>query len=405
MQSFPIRLVLAALFGLLFLPACEKEPLPIKNNGPVFDLDLFVANVEAALDGSATGWAYSISKDGHLYAENGGGLAVTAMDVSSAGGGIPHSPSKLQDIASVSKTITALTVLRLLQEHGYDVDRQLWKCVPGTTWTHGSGDISQGEIRDFLSHTSGIPNTGLDYFSLKNRYQENANYADHSYNYVNANYAYMRLAIAYLYSELGELAYPLSSVEYDVDNNGAPETDLEDAINQAYIEAVNKYVFAPCGISWKEPKPDGEANPTMNYNFNMDTPGWNKGDMTKFAGSAGWRLSASDLNNIIATLRYTDKILNDEYKSKMNAELLGWHNDDSIYNALTGGGRAYGHEGYYEDKYGPNEAADPQGRGVFTGFMMFPINVEVAAVVNSLGGTNTMCRELRDAYNNAWVEE
>ena len=399
------------LFSLLAFPllillftACEKEGLSIKSNGPEFDIDLFVQNVDDALNGNAVGWAFSISRNGTFYASNEGGMAVTAADAGSTGNGVPHSATKAQDIASVSKTITALTVLRLLQEHGYDVDRKLVNCVPGTMWTHSSGDVSQGEIRAFLSHTSGIPSTGLDYFSLKNLYQAADTYPDKSYDYTNANYAFMRIAIAYLYSELGELDYSLASVEYDVSVNGQAETVLEDAINEAYIEAVNKYVFEPCGISWKEPKPDGETNPTMNYNFNMATPGWNKGDMTKFAGSAGWRLSARNLNNILANLKYTDKILNNEYKQKMNDELLGWHNDSSIYEALTEGGTAYGHEGYYEDQFGPNAAANPQVRGVFTGFMMFPNGVEVAAVVNSLGGTNTMCRELRDAYNAAWVE-
>ncbi|MCB0707216.1 MAG: beta-lactamase family protein [Saprospiraceae bacterium] len=396
----------ALLLPILFIaPSCEPEDDgPILQTNFYFDIDLFAENVKSALDGNAVGWAFSISQKGAFYTSDAGGFAVTVDDAPTSGMAVEHSPTKIQDIASVSKTITALCVLRLLQEKGMDVDQKLWNWMPGMPWQHGSGDIPQGEIRAFLTHTSGIPATNLDYFSLKSRYFENDTYPDKSYNYTNANYAYMRLVIAYLYNSLGELDYPLASVENDVANNGDPESDLEDAINAAYIEAVNKYVFAPCGISWKEPKPDGETNPTMNYNFNTATPGWNKGDMTKFAGSAGWRLSAKDLNNILATLKYTDKILNEEFKTKMNDELLGWQNDPGIFEGLTGGGVSYGHEGYYEDKYSPNAAAVPQGRGVFTGMTIFPNGVEVAAVVNSLGGTNTMCRVLRTAYDNAWVQ-
>src|SRR5688572_23530837 len=77
--------------------------------GDYFDIGTFHLNLLQALDDGATvGYAYAINVDGFLWAANGVGDARTGDDPPQTA----QSATKRMNIASISKTITAVAVLQ-----------------------------------------------------------------------------------------------------------------------------------------------------------------------------------------------------------------------------------------------------------------------------------------------------
>lgn len=374
------------------LNSCDKIPV-IKSNDPTFDLDKFEQNLIGELDGKAVGYSYSISKNGTQVKKGAGGNAVAPWDNPASGNGVAHAYNKRQDIASCSKTITAITLMRLLQDKGLTEKALLVDYLP-SFWKNPSPTISDMTFEMLMRHESGFAAGNIDYFSLKNRIEGGGIFIHGNYDYQNINFAFLRVAIAYLSHKNDLKVLEDAFISEPTTTN---EQALETAINDYYIDEVNKKVFTPCGIPTSYPKPDGEVNPTMNYNFNTQDPGWNKGDMTRYVGSAGWRLSAEEQNNIMAHLRYTNDLLNDTWKTKMNDRQMGWSGTKDL-----NGGKTYYHGGYYEDKYSPNASPDPKGRGCYATHIIFGNNIEAAVQVNSLGGTGTMEGTTIKAFNEAW---
>lgn len=394
MKKYFFSYLLAAVsLSIVFLTSsCDKIP-NIKPNEPIFSVDKFEQNLITALDGKTVGYSYSISRKGTQVKKGAGGAAVASWDNAASGLAIPHASNKRQDLASCSKTITALTVMRLLQDKDLNEKAKMVDYLP-SFWENPSATLAEVSLESLLKHESGMLAGSLDYFSLKQRIKDGGIYIQGNYAYQNINYAFLRVCIAYL-SHKNDLKVLEDAFIADPTNTN--EQLLETAINDYYIEQVNQKVFAPCGIAMTYPTPDGETNPTMNYNFDTQDAGWNKGDMTRFAGSAGWRLSSEEQNNIMAHLKYTNDILNDTWKGKMNNQLMGWSGTQNLQ-----GGTAYYHGGYFEDKYSPNASPDPKGRGCFTIQVIFGNEIEAAVQVNSLGGTNNMESTVIPAYNNAW---
>lgn len=378
--------------------SCNKKEnvLGSKQAATYFDIDSFEQQIIRALDGNAVGYAYSISKDGNQVRKGAGGYAVATWD-SKNGPATLHSPDKRQDIASCSKTITALTLSSILQEKRFGTGIPLKSLLPGI-WNITNESFAEIRLENLYRHESGIKTGVIGYYSLRALAEDkNQTYTRYNYEYQNANYAFMRIAIAYLTHK-----EELELIEKEYDRSPAlTELSLEYWISEYYIQEVNKRVFAPCGIPYTKPTPEGENNPTMNYNVNTTAEGWNKGDMTKYVGSAGWRLSATEQNAIMVYLKHTEKILNKQWKEKMDVQLLGWSLTASV--PVTGG-MSYMHGGFYQDKNGPNQS-DSLGRGCFAVQAIFPNNVECVLQVNSLGGTNNMESTVVPCYEGAWINK
>lgn len=103
---------------------------------------------------SSPGCALAVVKDGRIAYEHGYGMANLEL-------GIAISPQSVFDIGSVSKQITAMTILLLAQEHKLSLDDDVRKYLPelpdyGSTIT----------IRHMLHHTSGLRNYD-DLFDLQ----------------------------------------------------------------------------------------------------------------------------------------------------------------------------------------------------------------------------------------------
>jgi CubicO group peptidase (beta-lactamase class C family) len=153
-----LSLLKSALFILvlsIFWTGCEKDPITdIISNSPTFDIDQFEENIIDALDGNATGFAYTIAQNGQLYSNGAGGWAVVGAN--GANPGIPQSPDKRMTIASISKTITAVAALRVMEEHNVQLSEPFVNYLP-STWTVDPS-LNDVSLEQLLTHTSGIVN-------------------------------------------------------------------------------------------------------------------------------------------------------------------------------------------------------------------------------------------------------
>ncbi|NIP79482.1 MAG: serine hydrolase, partial [Gemmatimonadetes bacterium] len=127
-RSRRIGTSLLTVLALAATSGCD-ETEEIAAGGPTFDVDLFEQNIRDALDGETVGYAYAISEHGQLAASGANGFARTAVD-----GQLAQSAGKRTNIASVTKTITAVAVLQLLERRGLTIDSDIDPWIPAD-WT------------------------------------------------------------------------------------------------------------------------------------------------------------------------------------------------------------------------------------------------------------------------------
>jgi len=370
----------------------------ITSGGPVFDVDEFEQGIIDKLDSETVGYAYVINFKKKHSRSDGRGAARNNNDSYLA-----QSQYKRMNIASISKTITAVAVLQLLELNDLNVFDPVGPWLPDD-WTKGYGFANPQIITfyDLLTHKSGIKQTAMAIqnfdaeFAALNLVKWNGLKAmveygimpqfhggEENQSYSNINYALFRVIIPALWEAAGQ---PINAL----DANEAA------AVYQAYV-AEN--VFLPLDIHQPScVSATGDYDPTRYYNvFEANGTGAEAGNWTLSCGSGGWYLSAYELAKFMAYLRYSDRILSDSMRELMDLLDLGWS-----YNwSLSGDhGRYQAHAGalYFDSVEWP-ERREQQGC-----IMKFPIQVEAVLLVNSSIETNTLpCTVLRNAFDAAWV--
>jgi hypothetical protein len=342
-----------------------------------FDVELFRQNIIAALQGNTLGHAFSIAYGGLLYqGGNLSGWSRTAADFPP----LPQSPDKPTHVASVSKTLTAIVILRLLQENGLTPDAQVAPYLP-SDWVLGTG-VNSLTFAHFMTHSTGFGqnNVGNTYWELKAGAALPVPSTEFSYK--NANFGLMRVAAAGLQG---------------FDPAGLPD-DLAGIITSALFIIKAQLLFAGIGASvYSGPS---EAFPTIQYKFPDDgTPGYNEPNRSHQVGGYGWFISSNNLANVLANLMGAQTLLSPSMRATMKQEFLGFMDPGNYENwvGVVGDvpGVYYGHGGDWF--HAPGE--------LHTCAMAFPINVQAALVINSARGPGMayQCRVLQTAFDNAWV--
>jgi D-alanyl-D-alanine carboxypeptidase len=370
----------------------------IAYGGKTFDIREFEAQIHAFMDDNVVGFSYAINFQKQLYIADGWGLKRTGDDFGPAW----HDGYTRMNIASISKTLTAVAVLQLLEKNGLSINDPVGPWLPDE-WEKGYGFDSPQSItfKDLLTHRSGLKQTltaieafdpafkaldkvkwdGLEAmvaYGTMPWYQD-----DVDPQYSNVNFALFRVIIPALWEASGE-------------SPGIGDLNAEDAA--AYYAAyLAENLFIPLGINQAACAEFWIGSPVYFYNFyDQDRPGAEAGDWTLKCGSGGWYLSAYNLANVMANIRYNDAILSPAMRSLMDTHKLGWS-----YNWSQNGehGLYLAHAGalYFDD-------ADYPDRREMQGCMMkFPIHVEAVLLVNSSLENNTLpCTKLRQAFDAAW---
>src|SRR5262249_29613678 len=218
----------------------------------VFDLDQFEQNLRDSFVDNAVGFGYAINQDGVTVRHDGVGDARKPAD-----GQVDFSEDTQMTLASVSKTITATSILKILQDTpGVGVDSFISPYLPAD-WVQGP-NIDTIKFRELLTHHSGLRRKDWDNSNgpyedgdFQNASLEEQTFYDGlrqlielgipddqleelkmNHSYENANFALMRVMTPYL---LGNGA---------ADNADDPAQFTADA----YVEYVSANVLAPMGI-------------------------------------------------------------------------------------------------------------------------------------------------------------
>jgi D-alanyl-D-alanine carboxypeptidase len=373
-----LSLLKSALFILvlsIFWTGCEKDPITdIISNSPTFDIDQFEENIIDALDGNATGFAYTIAQNGQLYSNGAGGWAVVGAN--GANPGIPQSPDKRMTIASISKTITAVAALRVMEEHNVQLSEPFVNYLP-STWTVDPS-LNDVSLEQLLTHTSGIVNGGSTYEKLRDIVADGVLEEDKGdYDYNNTNFAIFRIILPYI------------MVPDQVANVEASDSSLDALTTLHFIDYIRWQLFDPIGIEDALLRPD-EDNPTLCYNFDDTSNPWLTSDYSFSAGAFGWYLSSDELANFYAHTLYDDNYLSPAQRTKMMDKKLG-------LKTVSGDHGTYiGHGG---DWY----SGGSSGRGMTGAILHFPNDVEVSLLINCRAGEHdSKYTLLKKAYDNAW---
>ncbi|HYC91998.1 MAG TPA: serine hydrolase domain-containing protein [Thermoanaerobaculia bacterium] len=146
----------ALVFLLLFAAAACKSTTPSKtldtacNANGCISLSQFSANLDSALKGSV-GYVTTV---GALAVVSKDGLARTAADAPSR----PMDTGLPTNVASISKVITTIGVLRSLASHNRTIDDPIAPFLP-PDWTTGA-NVGTITFRELLTHRAGFRNSG-----------------------------------------------------------------------------------------------------------------------------------------------------------------------------------------------------------------------------------------------------
>lgn len=305
----------------------------------------FTGRMQDSLNDNTVGYALTVACSGVLHRSVAAGLGRTSADPPQK----DFTPTDRMNLASVNKTVTAVAVLKSLAANNLTVDDKIKNYLP-SDWTPGAnvGDLT---FKDLLTHATGfreadgtkLNGNNIAYDHLKTLVERDLKTADKQTDfncsqsaaksncYKNQDFALFRVIIPYL--------------------NGFKEagvTDKAAALSAAYLDYLNKNVFAPLGSKKVGCAPDKKA-PTLFYPFPAGTmKGTDFGDWTLGCGSGGIHLSAEELATFLVHLHYTKNLLTDEQRKQMNDELLGWQNVRSVKH-----GQCRYHGGYL---YAPTPA-------------------------------------------------
>lgn len=328
--------------------------------------NLIAGDIQKNMAGKSVGFAVTVMMADGSFATASGGAARRNPDSAPRG----WTGDDRITIASVSKTITGATLIKLMNAKGLSLDMPAWQVLPAS-WTFAPS-FKTITIRELLAHTSGIRGCSIDYDGLKACAAAGVNMADKgtaiSYwtRYSNANYALMRLIIP------------------RVQDGSIPATP--EAQGDRYEFLVNQFTFGPAGVGGSTCAPPA-VNPALSYistkddmiwnstapqNFDFTTvkPGQPWGEMKTVCGSQGWNLSSRQLATFAHALWQTDKILPQPVVDTMRAQNLSmiWYN-------FGDGLEAYGHGGYHP-------APNNQGE-INTLILGFNNGISIGAIVNS----------------------
>lgn len=369
----------------LFSSCGVDDALPLDSNALVFDIDLFEEKIKDGLTFESVGFCYIITNKGQFEKSGEIGRRIAGLD-----GTVGQDIGQPMYCASVSKPITAVAALKLLDKLGKDELTKITEFLP-PHWTPGP-NINDLSMKDLMQHVSGFRGFGPSYTSLRSLIEAGIDPNDKFYDYENTNYALFRIMIPYMNG--------------DIDLNLTDDAEIDILTSEKYREYVQTKLFEPLGITNTDTKPIG-ATPTLYYNFPnyVKTRGWEIGDRTTISGGGGWYVAPIDLANFFANLEFTENLLSNEFRDKMDNNYLGWDKSSSE--------SASNNYGVYHAKNGSlgNSDIEAENQGVKNLVKKFNNDIQVVIMINSRGGdhdsefgSTSLNSLIRDAFDDSWVE-
>jgi len=344
---------------------------------PKVDLAAFGLAVHNIFKNSVTGYILHIRQNGTLVHNGIWNWAQTPADQNKGW----HEDTRMH-VASVSKFLTAVGLVKLLDSKGIDYNTKIVGYLP-TYWKKGN-NIDKITFRHLLTHTSGFTTGGssTDYTFMKSKVAAGVASVGSS-DYENMNFGLCRILIPIINGNIS------NATEFPLLND-----QFWDAVTlHHYRNYMQAKVFTPAGVNNAGFAPNPGGKNALAYKFpHNNIGGWNSGDLSTVAGGAGWRLSIKELLSVMHHVRRTNTIIPAQKAQYMLDNRFG------IDQAIdTPAGKIYnknGGWGGYCDSNGKNCKTE-QCVAYF-----LPNGMELAVFVNSpIGSEGFSLRNLvRDAF-------
>jgi len=287
--------------------------------------------IKSQLDGHVVGYSFFVGRGSEYGAY---GKARTSAD------GTERDFTKTTKItvASVSKLVTAIAAVRILEKRSISLDAPIGPYFP-SDWTV-SDYVNDITFAQLLSQTSGIKDYGnvtTDYAKLKQFFTQSVstnttttcqddeivdpsnpiNPNDSNYCYSNYNFSIFRILLP-----------KVAGHSEDSDLGTRPRT-----LADQYESLVSSNVFSRVGQEGVKCKPPtqspGNTNYAFAYSFPGTTAGANWGDESLKCGPASWYLSVEDMAKVLLSINALDgRILTENTTTHsfeiMRTRRLGW---------------------------------------------------------------------------------
>jgi len=300
---------LLALTLIAVLSGCGSPPKAdtVCDSNGCISLSAFAANIKNYISNQVTGYVLIVGELSPIaggYARTSANPPITDM-----------SADLVTNVASVSKTLTAIGVLQSLANHGLTIDDRISPFLY-PDWIQGP-NINTITFGELLTHMSGFRQgcSGRPtYADLKTLIATGVTLADKAVaSYNNCNFAIFRELLPFM--------------------EGHPITGSDDERAEAsaafYIAYMNQHVFQPVGIPQRECKPPSTTNDILSYSSVLGSEsGTDWGDWTLSCAGGGWVVSAADLYAIMNDLANGNVLLTQSQKTQMNSDCLGWDGSD-----------------------------------------------------------------------------
>lgn len=357
-------IALVALAAVSTIAGCKKDK---KAPGRTFSIEKFKANLKTQMGTSIRGYSVVIGKSGQFADSIQYGTAVFNP---TGGNNTPMTMHTYMNIASVTKTLTAIAAIKLLGEKGISLDSTIGKYLP-TYWSVNA-NVASITFKELLSHSSGLRETSTTYDSLKAQCARGLDGAK-TRSYANSNFALFRVLLPYVndWTNLKSAEGPW------IANNGI--SNYEQWLSQQYLTLMQQYVFTPSGIT-NATCNDAAISGTQTNMFS-EGPVMNiittAGNWTETSGGGGYYMTAFQVAQVVAYLAHSTTLLSAAQLKSMDDNLYGCDPEDSP--TITAG-KAYGKDGALIW----SNVITPNAPGLQTYICRYPNGVEVVIFANSI---------------------
>lgn len=362
---------------------------------PQFSAAKMAASIEATMKPQVVGFSYTISQKGKVAVEKGVGAARIAID-----GYRAHGPLQRNNIASVTKTVTALAIMQLIEDNkknGVTVDTPIKAYLPDG-WKAGP-NVANLTFAELMRHRTGLSSGGTNNNGFKELGFEAVKAAvaggttplpagatERPGVYDNINYALLRELLPKLWNATGSLKYE----KIDGSQIWPTQGDYHSFL---YVKYVNQRIFNPIDIRTVDCH-DNKATSTLYYP-RLPNPlinGVPGVDQSKFCGSGGMYLATQEMAKLLVYLFNTELLLPATARKVMTDRRLG------LDGMSTSRGTAFSRNGVVA------QGSNSQGKGPTKACMIhLPDDIDAALVQNSNDGAALKpCDVLVAAFEAGW---
>ncbi len=290
----PNILDIKAYDGIDELPLSISEPpsAPTSRVKLQLKVEQFGEMLRKALEDMVTGYGLQLRQGGNPIVMHLCHWSQTPADLSRE-----WALDTQMHIASVSKMLTGIGMVKLLDDMGLSYDAKIIDYLP-TYWQKGP-NIDAITFRHLMNHTSGFQTgtSSSDFMLMKSKVAQGVQTIG-SAHYENMNFGLCRILMAVLTGE----------IDKNVVVPGVTDHVWDYVTIEAYRQYMQDNVFTPAGVSGASFDHAEKAALAYRFPSNGET-GWNSGHLASMSGGAGWHLSIDDVLNVMHTFRRMGTIM------------------------------------------------------------------------------------------------